>query len=210
MRSAPLLTVTPVGIVALALALLMVSAIAAATQPGDYRIEITATSDGKKLGTARGEFMVFDQDAELANAAADHDQLARLANLTKEFGGKPVAPEQLAALLEELTSRPGQFQIEVQTRWQLADTSLDAWLFHTQIADLVSANLAGRLPPWYLQRVNAPSFLLLPLVMKNATFALIYADHAQARAIHLGEQELSLLRTLRSQAVMAFKQVGGA
>ena len=80
----------------------------------------------------------------------------------------------------------------------------------TQIADMASANLAGRMPPWYLQTVNAPSFLLLPLVMKNATFALIYADYAQARAIHLGEQELSLLRTLRSQAVMAFKQVGGA
>ena len=80
----------------------------------------------------------------------------------------------------------------------------------TQIADMASANLAGRLPPWYMKTVNAPSFLLLPLVMKNATFALIYADHAQARAINLGEQELSLLRTLRSQAVMAFKQVGGA
>jgi len=80
----------------------------------------------------------------------------------------------------------------------------------TQIADMANANLAGRLPPWYMKTVNAPSFLLLPLVMKNATFALIYADYAQARAIHLAEQELSLLRTLRSQAVMAFKQVGGA
>jgi hypothetical protein len=80
----------------------------------------------------------------------------------------------------------------------------------TQIADVASANLAGRMPPWYPQTVNAPSFLLLPLVMKNATFALIYADYAQARALNLGEQELSLLRTLRSQAVMAFKQVGGA
>ncbi|HET7865026.1 MAG TPA: HDOD domain-containing protein [Burkholderiaceae bacterium] len=80
----------------------------------------------------------------------------------------------------------------------------------TQIADVASANLAGRMPPWYPQTVNAPSFLLLPLVMKNATFALIYADYAQARSLNLGEQELSLLRTLRSQAVMAFKQVGGA
>ena len=120
-------------------------AIEAAKQPGDYRIEITATSDGKKLGTARGEFMVFDQDAELANAAADHDQLARLANLTKEFGGKPVAPEQFAALLQELTSRPGQFQINVQTKWQLADTSLDAWLFLT----LLVAVLGGE---WFLRK----------------------------------------------------------
>jgi serine/threonine protein kinase len=79
----------------------------------------------------------------------------------------------------------------------------------TQISDAMAANLAARLPNWYRQKVNAPAFLLLPLVMKNATFALIYADYAQPRAINLGEHELSLLRTLRNQAVMAFKQVGG-
>jgi serine/threonine protein kinase len=78
----------------------------------------------------------------------------------------------------------------------------------TQIADAAAANLAARLPGWYRQKVNAPAFLLLPLVMKNATFALIYADNAQPRTIELGEKELSLLRTLRNQAVMAFKQVG--
>jgi serine/threonine protein kinase len=79
----------------------------------------------------------------------------------------------------------------------------------TQIADAKAANLAARLPNWYREKVNAPAFLLLPLVMKNATFALIYADHAQPHTMELGEHELSLLRTLRNQAVMAFKQVGG-
>ena len=42
--------------------------------------------------------------------------------------------------------------------------------------------------------------------LKGAPFALIYADKAQPGAIELGEKELSLLRTLRNQAVMAFKQ----
>jgi len=76
----------------------------------------------------------------------------------------------------------------------------------TLIADATAANIASRLPPWYRQSVNAPAFLLLPLAMKGATFALIYADKAQAGAIDLGEKELSLLRTLRNQAVMAFRQ----
>jgi len=78
----------------------------------------------------------------------------------------------------------------------------------TLIADATSANIAARLPAWYREGVNAPSFLLLPLAMKNAPFALIYADKAEPGSLVLGEKELSLLRTLRNQAVMAFRQSG--
>lgn len=76
----------------------------------------------------------------------------------------------------------------------------------TLISDATVPQIAGRLPAWYREGVNAPAFLLLPLLMKGAPFALIYADKARPGAIELGEKELSLLRTLRNQAVMAFKQ----
>lgn len=76
----------------------------------------------------------------------------------------------------------------------------------TLISDATLPQIAGRLPAWYKQGVNAPAFLLLPLLMKGAPFALIYADKARPGAIELEEKELSLLRTLRNQAVMAFKQ----
>lgn len=79
----------------------------------------------------------------------------------------------------------------------------------TLIADANVANIASRLPPWFRERVGAPSFLLLPLTLKNAPFGLIYADQATAGGIALGEKELTLLRTLRNQAVMAFRQAGG-
>ncbi|HSW22952.1 MAG TPA: GAF domain-containing protein, partial [Burkholderiaceae bacterium] len=75
------------------------------------------------------------------------------------------------------------------------------------IADAAVAQVAKRLPPWLQRCDQARTFLLLPLVMKGATFALIYADRAQAGSIAASEKELSLLRTLRSQAVMAFRQV---
>jgi eukaryotic-like serine/threonine-protein kinase len=69
-----------------------------------------------------------------------------------------------------------------------------------------AARMAERLPGWFRSEVNAPSFLLLPLVMKGAPLALIYADKGEAGAIVLEDKELALLRTLRNQAVMAFKQ----
>lgn len=78
----------------------------------------------------------------------------------------------------------------------------------TLISDATVPNIAARLPAWYRGKVDAPAFLLLPLLLKGAPFALIYADKAQPGGIELGEKELSLLRTLRNQAVMAFRQAG--
>ncbi len=76
----------------------------------------------------------------------------------------------------------------------------------TLISDATVPNIAARLPAWYRQGVNAPAFLLLPMLLKGSPFALIYADRAEPGGIEIGEKELSLVRTLRNQAVMAFKQ----
>lgn len=78
----------------------------------------------------------------------------------------------------------------------------------TVIADTARGGLAARLPAWYVQHVNAPSFLLLPLMMRNAPFGLIYADAAVAGALAPDEKQLALLRALRNQVVMAFRQAG--
>jgi HD-like signal output (HDOD) protein len=78
----------------------------------------------------------------------------------------------------------------------------------TLISDASAANVRSRLPTWLQREADARSFVLLPMTMKSAPFALIYADCASAGGIALGERELSLLRTLRNQAVMAFKTAG--
>jgi len=82
------------------------------------------------------------------------------------------------------------------------------------IADASADTIANRLPDWFVQHVQAPTFLLLPLTMKrkgqpDMVVGLIYADKAQAGSLHLSEKELSLMRTLRNQAIMAFKQTAG-
>jgi hypothetical protein len=74
-------------------------------------------------------FQVLDRDLELANPAADPDQLARIAALTKDAGGRLLAPEQLSQVLKDLKKRLPQEKLEVQKRWRLADTWWDAWLF---------------------------------------------------------------------------------
>jgi eukaryotic-like serine/threonine-protein kinase len=76
-------------------------------------------------------------------------------------------------------------------------------------ADLLVADaaaMARRLPPWYRQRVNAATFLLLPMMIKGAPIGLIYADKGEAGSLKVGEAELALLRSLRDEAVAAFSQ----
>jgi hypothetical protein len=78
----------------------------------------------------------------------------------------------------------------------------------TLISDASDPRIQARLPAWYHQSFHAPTFLILPLLLKGRAFGLIYADKADKGSLEVDEKELSLLRTLRNQAVMAFKQSG--
>jgi general stress protein 26 len=78
----------------------------------------------------------------------------------------------------------------------------------TLINDATEPRMQARLPAWYRSGLDAPSFLLLPLQIKGQTFALIYADQSTPGGIVVDDKALGLLRTLRNQAVMAFRQAG--
>lgn len=71
----------------------------------------------------------------------------------------------------------------------------------TLIADAAASAVAGRLPAWYKRSVNAPTFLLLPMVHQGQPLGLIYADMAQAGSLVLKPADLTLLRALRDHAV---------
>jgi eukaryotic-like serine/threonine-protein kinase len=83
---------------------------------------------------------------------------------------------------------------------------LFAWLT-AKGADLLvsdSKTVIARLPTWYRENINAPTFLLLPLMVKGKPIGLIYADKNKAGEIVLAEGDLALLRALRDQAAAAF------
>lgn len=76
----------------------------------------------------------------------------------------------------------------------------------TLIHDAADPKVQANLPAWYRQSVQGRSFVLLPLQHRGASFGLLYADSAQPNALVLDEPTLALLKTLRNQAVMAFRQ----
>jgi hypothetical protein len=114
------------------------------TAAGDYAIETTAYEGNRLVGTARAEFLVFDRDVELSTPAADPDLMQSLSAWTRQEGGRAVAPEDLPELIAELDKRPPEYEVR-QTRWKLAGTSGDAWVFFF----LVTVVLTGE---WFLRK----------------------------------------------------------
>lgn len=74
------------------------------------------------------------------------------------------------------------------------------------IEDIHAPNIADKIPSWYRSSINAPSFMLLPVMLKDKAIALFYADMQTVNSLNMSPQQLSLLRTLRNQAVLAIKQ----
>jgi hypothetical protein len=122
----------------------IVGAVEQVKQPGDYAVNVVVSYQGKEIGKAQGEFVVFDHDVELSNPSADHAQLARMAETTARFGGRVVAAEELPSLLDEIRRRPPEMEFEVPIKWQIGDTAPDAWTFFLLLVGLFSVEWALR------------------------------------------------------------------
>ena len=74
------------------------------------------------------------------------------------------------------------------------------------IRDSTAENIVSRIPLWFREHFNAGSFIVLPLSLHGKPVGMIYADQPQANQIRIGEQEMSLVRAIRNQVVLAFMQ----
>ncbi len=74
------------------------------------------------------------------------------------------------------------------------------------IEDVAAANIAAKIPQWHHDAVTSQSFLLLPIIINGKAVGLFYADMQKANGLQVTPKQLSLLRTLRNQAVLAIKQ----
>ena len=73
------------------------------------------------------------------------------------------------------------------------------------ITDIDDPKIACRIPAWFRQTTTARTFLIFPIVLKGKPVGMIYADRPKPGDIIVPERELSLLKSLRNQAVLAIK-----
>jgi GAF domain-containing protein len=99
-----------------------------------------------------------------------------------------------------------------QFRFPLSTQVNDVFLLATGrgldiiITDIDDPKIADKVPKWYRERIPAKTFVLFPLTLKGRPVALIYCDKDKAGSIVIPEKQLTLLKTLRNQALLAIKQ----
>ncbi len=64
-----------------------------------------------------------------------------------------------------------------------------------------------KIPDWYHRKIGSSFFILFPIVIKHSPIAVLYIDSIENRDIHISDDQLSLLKTLRNQAILAIKSL---
>ncbi|MBK7423863.1 MAG: HDOD domain-containing protein [Propionivibrio sp.] len=119
---------------------------------------------------------------------------ARSNSMLGRFGFGPDAPEMSKRFNFSLTFTPDIFHAALSKGVDIL------------ISDTNDPKIASRIPEWYRKGINAGTFVIFPLCIKGNPVAMIYSDADHAGEIVIPEKELSLLRTLRNQALLAIKQ----
>ncbi len=102
---------------------------------------------------------------------------------------------------------------EIQSKFNIPlDFQLDVFHLSIQkgldvlIEDVDAENIKSKIPAWYNEHIRSKSFLLLPVVIKEKPFGIFYADRMEAKSMDITTRQLTLLKTLRNQAILAIKQ----
>ncbi|MGQ0634577.1 MAG: glutamine amidotransferase [Planctomycetaceae bacterium] len=108
-------------------------------KPGEYRIHVEASRGGQAVGLpAEARFIVYEQDLELYNPAADFVLMEELVRIT---GGSSVAPEEFRAYLRRLAHQGLNLDVTEIRRVSLWDN----WV----LLGLFVASLTGE---WFLRK----------------------------------------------------------
>jgi eukaryotic-like serine/threonine-protein kinase len=67
--------------------------------------------------------------------------------------------------------------------------------------------IKDKIPDWYHRKIGSSFFILFPIVIKHSPIAVLYIDSIENRDIHISDDQLSLLKTLRNQAILAIKSL---
>ncbi len=73
------------------------------------------------------------------------------------------------------------------------------------LEDFNDAAAQARIPAWYSELVPSSSLCLLPVVVGGKTIGLLYGDKTEPGRLKFDQEQVSLLKTLRNQAVIAIR-----
>jgi eukaryotic-like serine/threonine-protein kinase len=76
-----------------------------------------------------------------------------------------------------------------------------------KIDNTLDEKIRNKIPDWYHRKIGSSFFILFPIVIKHSPIAVLYIDSTENRDINISDDQLSLLKTLRNQAILAIKSL---
>jgi serine/threonine protein kinase len=170
--------------------------------------------------TGDSEALLTEGLQEVTNMLVNEPSLPELCSVVLETMYRAMTFQRVILCLKDRTGR------RVQARLGFGN-GVDAFLkgfefpltwhpdvFHAALKNGVDVYIANAgeprvrkdLPPWFVELSDAGSFLVFPLVVRSKPLGLIYGDHARPDALQITGKTLNLLKALRNQIVLGFRE----
>jgi len=197
-----------------------IPAIAAAAPPAETMEDILATAEHADAVPENAQQVLTAGIQDISNSLIEDFLLNDVLRITLETMYRAMGFQRVILCLRNSKTNtmvgrfgfgPGATEIAKQFSFSLAKATDVFLLAMTKPVDLLISDvddpkIADRIPPWYRERMFAKTFALFPLVIKAKPVGLIYCEREKAGSIVIPEKELTLLKTLRNQALIAIKQ----
>ena len=188
--------------------------------PGSQLPPISAVAEGEAPDSAAAQAILTAGIQDISNTLVEDYKLNDILRIILETMYRAMGFKRVILCIKDARSNamqgrfgfgPDAAEVAKQFRFPL---SFSPDIFHAAISkgvdilisDTNDPKIKPRIPDWFRKALASETFVLLPLTIKSNPVALIYADKDRAGDIVIPEKELSLLRTLRNQAVLAIKQ----
>jgi len=198
--------------------------ISATTQPVTAKVPGMAGAsqvlDDAPMSAGDSETLLTEGLQEVTNILLNEPTLPELCNIVLETMYRAMAFQRVVLCLRDMsggqmTAKIG-FGGDVESYLKNFHFPL-AWqadVFHAAvkngvdvyISDAREAKTQTDLPDWYRRISDAGSFVIFPLVVKKQPMGLIYGDHPLKDGLQINGKTLNLLKTLRNQIVLGFRE----
>jgi serine/threonine protein kinase len=182
---------------------------------------LTPTLDGaeKKPQSGEAQAILATGIQDISNSLVDNSSVNDILRMILEIMYRSMGFEHvlLCILDSRQDTMQGRFgfgaevdRLAANFRFSLDDNEniFTAALFNDAdilISDINDPKILPHIPDWYHKNVASQTFMLLPINLQNTPMALIFADKKKAGDIVISENELNQIRTLRNQAILAFR-----
>jgi len=95
-----------------------------------------------------------------------------------------------------------QFQFSLKYKADVFHLALDKGM-DIFISDTTDEKIIKKIPAWYQQIIEAESFIIMPVMVKNKAIGLFYGDRFKSNELIIKQKELKLLKKLKFLAAEA-------